>query len=96
MKAKFITSLALASIITVAGCSQEESGQQESEQQGGSDVSLQEVTESFDGTLQHVHGMGIWMRKVLRMLHIQGSRFIKTGIGFHPSIIKMTIWALRL
>ncbi|WP_406945445.1 F510_1955 family glycosylhydrolase [Halobacillus sp. SY10] len=54
MKMRF-TLLILASITAIAGCSQSE---QESNQKEGGKESLQTATESFDGSIEHVHGMG--------------------------------------
>ncbi|WP_079478269.1 F510_1955 family glycosylhydrolase [Halobacillus salinus] len=82
MKARLITSLALASVITIAGCSQanqKESSQQDRKQQGSSDVSLQEVTETFDGTLQHVHGMGYLDENSIAFAAHSGIKIYKDG-----------------
>ncbi|MCS1352113.1 F510_1955 family glycosylhydrolase [Mechercharimyces sp. CAU 1602] len=50
-----ITLMILVSITVIAGCSQLE---RESNQKEAGKESLQVATESFDGSLKHVHGMG--------------------------------------
>ncbi|WP_226584033.1 F510_1955 family glycosylhydrolase [Halobacillus litoralis] len=56
MKVKFML-IAMAALATMAGCSGQSEGTESNSKDTGEE-SLQAVTESFNGSLEHVHGIG--------------------------------------